>query len=109
MRPRPHVFLFIAGLSLWSSCFALRCFALLYLLRFTLKNPLCGFKLWGDVASFYAAATTAKAKQEWLTQILNVLVDNGIAKVERPPNGHDASPPKAVSRFDYQSDDVFRF
>lgn len=46
--------------------------------RFTFIDPLCGFKVWGVEESFYAAAATPDAKNDWLSQMHDVLVDRGL-------------------------------
>jgi len=46
--------------------------------RFTLTDPLCGFQLWGEQQSFFAATQTRDLKREWMKQIETALVKNGL-------------------------------
>eukprot|EP00750_Incisomonas_marina_P018248 INCI2780.1.p1 GENE.INCI2780.1~~INCI2780.1.p1 ORF type:complete len:1232 (+),score=191.27 INCI2780.1:247-3942(+) len=49
---------------------------------FALTDPLCGFQLWGENESFYAATDSRTQKVEWIRHVSQTLVQGGIVDEE---------------------------
>ena len=60
-----------------------------------MQDPTCGFQIWAEQASFYAAAATRELKKHWVRQIAATLVDSGIVTADIADIESCAPPPAA--------------